>query len=263
MKHLALTTIPIFTIVLSCYPADSGTGSSGKSLDNYANGGVSQYNVCSPNPQSLVAAKDTVISAPTPEAHQAVANALSAVPQVLLRAFQAAGGKVVASSEAAKICNQIGQNTSEKDLTKGTTIPSCWLQETAGVAPQIVLSDDPVLIQHSMIRAFTYFFTEYFVTRVSHPDVLSKMSQSSDWLAAIQEFESHRDEVAEAFLRDLGSKNIAVASKFRSINSRDPLSFKNAVLAEVLDSCYCSQNTRNILRQQFPATWSVSKCKTL
>jgi len=175
MKHVALTTIPLFVITLSCYPSDSGTGSSGKSLDNFANGGVRQYNVCTPNAQSLAAAKDTVIVAPTSQSHQAITNALSAVPQPLLRAFQAAGGKVVASSEAAKICGQVGQNNSEKDLAKGTTIPSCWLQETAGVAPQIVLSDDPVLIQHSMIRAFSYFFTEYFVTRVSHPDVSSKI----------------------------------------------------------------------------------------
>jgi len=263
MKHVALTTIPLFVITLSCYPSDSGTGSSGKSLDNFANGGVREYNVCTPNAQSLAAAKDTVIVAPTPQSHQAITNALSAVPQPLLRAFQAAGGKVVASSEAAKICGQVGQNNSEKDLAKGTTIPSCWLQETAGVAPQIVLSDDPVLIQHSMIGAFSYFFTEYFVTRVSHPDVSSKIPQGGLWPAAIQEFASHRDAVAEAFLRDLSSKKASVASAFRSAYAREPSKFKNAVLAEVLDSCYCSQKTRDILRQEFPATWSVSQCRTL
>ena len=255
--------IPVLTLSLmaSCNRPDGASGSDGKSLDNFANGGVRQYNSCTPNAQSLTAAKDTIVSASTQEARAAVTNALSAVPQPFLRAFQAAGGQVVATRDAAKICDRLSQNNSEKDLEKGTTIPSCWIQEKIGEAPKIYLSDDPKLIQHSTIRAFTYFFTEYFVTRINHPDVIGRIPQSAQWQTGIKEFENQRDAVTVAFLRDLDNKKPAAASVFRNAYNRDPLKFKNAVLAEVLDSCYCSDSTRSVMRKEFPITWSVSQCR--
>jgi hypothetical protein len=250
------------SIVVSCYPSENGPGSSNKSLDNFANGGVSRYNSCTPNTQSLAAAKDTQVSAPSQQSQDTLFSALSAVPAPFLKAFQAAGGRVVVSRDAAKICGAISQDNSEKDLNTGAMIPSCWIQEKANVAPQIFLSDDPVLIRHSTIRAFTYFFTEYFLTRINRPDVLSKIPQGHLWPAGIQEFENQRDAVSQAFLRDLDSKRSDLASGFRKAAALDPLKFKNAVLAEVLDSCYCSEKTRATFREQFPATWSASQCRT-
>lgn len=264
MKNLLKLCIPISVvataITISCYPPDHGSESGNKSLDNYANGGVKQYNSCISNLQSQTAAKETSITASSTQSKEAVLNALGAVPQPFLRAFQAAGGRVLASKDAAKICGQVSQNNSEKDLNTGATIPSCWIQEKTGVAPQIVLSDDPTLINHSMIRAFTYFFTEYFLTRVHHPDVIGRLPQSNLWPAGIQEFESHRDAVTDAFLRDLETKKSPASSAFRAAYSKNPLKFKNSVLAEVLDSCYCSDRTRTVLRVEFPATWSASQC---
>lgn len=264
MKNLLKPWITIsavaMAITISCYPPDHSTGSVNKSLDNYANGGVKQYNSCTSNLQSQIAAKETSIVASSTQSKEAVLNALSAVPQPFLRAFQTAGGRVVASKDAAKICGTVSQNNSEKDLNTGATIPSCWIQEKTGTAPQIILSDDPILINHSMIRAFTYFFTEYFLTRVIHPDVIGKLPQSNLWPAGIRDFERHRDAVTDAFLQDLESKKSPAASAFRAVYSKDPLKFKNSVLAEVLDSCYCSDRTRTILKVEFPATWSASQC---
>jgi hypothetical protein len=264
MKNLIKLWITVSAVAMattiSCYPPDRSSESGNKSLDNFANGGVKQYNSCTSNLQSQSAAKETSIIASSPQSKEAVLNGLAAVPQPFLRAFQAAGGRVLASKDAAKICGQVSQNNSEKDLNTGATIPSCWIQEKTGVAPQIILSDDPVLINHSIIRAFTYFFTEYFLTRVSHPDVIGQLPQSNLWPTGIQEFESHRDAVTTAFLRDLETKKSPASSALRAAYSKDPMKFKNSVLAEVLDSCYCSDRTRTILRVEFPATWSATQC---
>lgn len=257
---LGLISLMMFALI-GCYPSGSDQNSSNKSLDNFANGGVKKYNVCKANSSSVALTKQIPLSANKPEAKAALEAALSAVPLELLQAFQASGGQVMSTASAAAMCGNALKNNSERDLNTGATIPSCWIQEATGVAPKIILSDDPALIHHAIIRAFTYFFVEYFIPRVKNP-ASGILARDPRWQPAIDDLESKREKITQAFLADMKLKNEAMANAFSESYKRDSLTLSNAVLAEVLDSCYCSDQTRTIFREQFPTTWSAAECRT-
>jgi hypothetical protein len=259
---ISLLPLIILTIMIpsSCYPSGNNQTSSNKSLDNFANGGVKKYNVCSANSSSSSLANQIRLSASKPEAKVALEAALSAVPLELLQAFQSAGGQVMSSASAEAMCGKALKTNSEKDLNTGATIPSCWLQEGTGVAPKIIVSDDPVLIHHSIIRAFTYFFVEYFVPRVKNP-ASGIIARDPRWQTTINDLEAKREKITQAFLTDIRLKNEAMANTFTDSYKKDSVTLSNAVLAEVLDSCYCSDQTRRTFREQFPTTWSAAECR--
>ena len=259
-QHPRYLSVLMLAFIGACYPSDGKDDSTSKSIDNFAQGGVKSYNVCSANIASQAVARDTQISAKDKAYREAIVNSLSAVPKVFLQAFQQVGGAVIATKDAGAICAKVGNNNSEKDLNTGVQIPSCWLQDKLGAAPKIYISAEPAVIHHSMIRAFTYFFTEFFLARAKLPEA-GLITRDPRWKTAFNEFESNRESVASAFIKDIDAKNADQANQFRSAYTNDSLKFGNVILAEVLDSCYCSDNTRAVMREQFPNTWKASGCR--
>ena len=253
---LQLSIVAIL-LAASCYPPDSNNDSKDKSLDNFVDQRVSTLNFCTPNQGSTKAAEDIHLTAPSKSAENAVRISLGAVPWQFLKAFQAVGGQVVAIHDTKIFCGNDAVKTDEN--YKDGTIPSCWrLSESK--KPMIVVSDDPALIRHSMIRAFTYFFTEFFLTRAELPEA-GLVSSDPRWQTAINELKDTRESISLAFLEDMQKQNPAQAKTYASNFNSNRLNFSNSVYAEVLDSCYCSDKTRRVMQERFPKTWSASGCR--
>lgn len=244
----------------ACYPPEPGTGSQQKSLDNFAAGGIATYNWCGSNDTSTIAPRDITIVTASQEARDAVLGTLSAVPDELLTAFRSVNGMIVARPDAESVCAQATKSNSEKDLRSGAKVPSCWFQKEVGESPQIVVSSDPRLIRHSMIRAFSYFFTEFFVARAKLPGAGQAFTEPG-WREAFAKFESTQAVIAQAFLADVSTTSRDLATQFERAYTTDREHFSNYVLAEALDSCHCSDRTRAVFREKFPRTWGALNCR--
>lgn len=260
---IIFAALAVAVIQVACGPSFRNEGSEEKSIDNYGQGGYLSLNSCVPNRASYAIAEKTQIVTRSQKSRAAVISAVGAVPKEFLATFQALKGKVVATPDAKNICDNATGKSTEKNLKTGLEIPSCWRQTEIGEGPEIIVSDDPAIIRHSMVRAFTYFFTQYFLPRASHPDA-PKALKTRPWKDAIAEFETVRTAVTKAFLADVSSQNPERAkvlkSQYEDKDQDSRTNLSNDVLAEVLDSCYCSSDTRKSMQLKYPKTWAASAC---
>jgi len=266
-----LTTATVLTaasLTLVMCRAPETTGSSTKSLDNFAKAGSGQsetINSCGIDydgkqtlPPQVQGVLDRIhVDASYESSRRAVIGALVAVPKSLAAPFFLSGGTIEVRPDAGTICHQTPFSAAERQIADtAADVPACWQQPQAGKAPHIFVTPDPAVIRHSMVRLFGYFYTEYFVARILAPAAPAPFNAVS-WKTAAQSFNTTRGQLADAFLSDLQTKNHDAYTRLAKFRSSDATHFDNYVFAEALDSYYCSKDTRSKFQSMFQKAWNV------
>ncbi len=256
-----LTVGMVAVLAVSCRPTNKGGAeSSTKSLDNVGKAPSAQTtNSCGINYTGSETLSATVkelmprIEAAAPYKN-AVIGALTAVPTNLLLPFVKAGGKVVVSDEAAAKCQGTPFSAGERELIgTPTKVPACWKIEP-GQGAVIYLSPSVKLIRHNTVRLFGYFYTEFFVAKITDPATPAPFSDKK-WQGAAAAFIAERDALAANFLVDLLPSNKPLHDSLEKIQAIDAKSFGNYIFAEALDSYYCSLKARDTFGTDFKLTY--------
>ncbi len=237
-------------------------GSTVASLDNFATGSSqsettnscgSSYDGSGTLPAHVEALR-SYVSAPNDDSRNAVLGVLTVVPKPLMAPFFLNGGKIVISDKAKTICKADSLSPQERALLGGNTAAACWHQPVAGKAPQIVISNDPVVIRHSLLRLFGYVYTEFFADRASQS---AQLQADPAWKAALDGFVAVRTGLAAAFVSDLQASGNGVPAHIKAIQNASESRFENFVFAEALDSYYCSSAAKKTFASGFKKTYSV------
>ncbi len=256
-----LTVGLVAFLAVSCRPTNKGgSESSTKSLDNVGKAASEQtVNSCGikyTGSQTISATVKELVPRieAAPRYKNAVIGALTAVPTNLLLPFVAAGGKIVVSDDAAAKCQGTPFSAGERELV-GTPakVPACWKIEP-GQGAVIYLSPSVKLIRHNTVRMFGYFYTEFFVAKISDPAAPAPFTDKK-WQAAATAFIAERDALAANFLVDLLPSNRPLHDSLEKIQTTDAKSFGNYIFAEALDSYYCSLSARSTFGREFKLTY--------
>lgn len=224
-----------------------------QSLDNFgrAHGATATRNACGPEraPGALSKARAAQITVPANLTTTTLAT-LSAVPESILKPFFDAGGRLVVSAEAPQRCASLKMSTAERDLASEgrPTLESCWLQERPGAAPVIHLLATTDAVRHGLVRAFAYFYTEFFIDRALKQEAHAPERQA---------FMRDRDRLVTAFLTDLKRINAATYTRLDRFRRAAPERFAHAALAETIDSYYCSLQSQRIFESVYFETYGA------
>ncbi len=257
-KLLTVVMAAVFTA--SCRPPQGGgNASTAKSLDNVGKAPSAQtVNACGIKYDGKQALSATVtelvprIDAET-KYKNVVIGALTAVPTNLLLPFAKAGGKIVVTSDAAAKCKDTPFSAGEREMIgTPTAVPACWKIEDK--TPVIYMKPSIKLIRHNTVRMFGYFYTEFFVAKISDPAAPAPFNDQK-WKAAATAFVAERDALAANFLVDLEPANKALHERLAKIQASDAKSFGNYIFAEAIDSYYCSKAARATFEKDFKLTY--------
>jgi len=252
--------------VLACKPPyGSPDSSSAKSLDNLAkdDNATAVDNRCGRD----VTAASTALSAPVRQAlalvdaptvalKDAAASALTAVPERLMAPFLNAGGKIRIGDGAESECAGSSLAAAEKDLAGNQPIRACWRQPEGGGAPELLIAGDETVVRHSLLRLFAYVYAEFFVTKIADPNAPAPFN-NAEWRAAAQGFQERRGALAAALLADLSQAGAQAYTRLKTFHDRDATRFANFVLAEAVDSYYCTPKARAIFENRFRGAWKL------
>lgn len=179
----------------------------------------------------------------------AIGQALTAVP-VNLRNFMFNTDLTINIKDKAEIdniCNVM--YTTERSLLqeryqKGNGFSVCWIKPQNSFTPQIYIEKSIPAIKHSMIRLFSYLYTQLVI-----PTLLSKHNT----LAYSESI--NIDRLANAFILDLNSSN-----RFKAFSYIKTIPFealKNFIFADAMDSFYCNSSSLLSFQSNFIKTYRV------
>jgi hypothetical protein len=179
----------------------------------------------------------------TAESQKAFATSLGAVPKEIGLAFESLGNsKILVTSEAAQICQRALSSKSAKDGASGLpdSTKTCWIADQSGLT--LVFDTTPKALSESVVRTFTYSFTEYLIP-------LFQKAQGPTANFA-REWSEKQTVLLQAFLKDAKVTDMRnLPERLAGINLRD------AVTAEAFDSYFCSAASQETMKNKFPQTW--------
>lgn len=185
----------------------------------------------------------------------AALNALSHVPPAISEPFFKQGGTIELLPNSVEACRVSPLTAKERAYVKEADlqVDSCWLSSDKTSRPVIVLPADEKKIRHNLLRIMVFFYNEYLVARLDA--VSAKKSKHDDVRNAIATFNKQKLTLMEAFLEDAAVFNLNAAKKLWDLRAEGPNRFANIVLAEAVDSYYCSPLTVQKFSTHFPRTW--------
>lgn len=249
-------------ISYSCKQQNQENSTETKSLENFAKTDAAKLtvNTCgiTYTGTEKLSAKVEAVQARikgSDEFRNAALGAMEAVPENLMGAFFGLKGKIIISSKAESLCQNVKLSPAEKGLAgPNIVVPACWRQSAPGLPPEIVLPEDREVIRHSLLRMFSYVFAEAFVEGIENAQ--SGSFATAEAKSAAAGFKAERASLAATFLEDLKALNRPeVYSKMLNFSKNDSVKFGNYVYAEALDSYYCSEKSRETFESMFSTTW--------
>ncbi len=250
-------------ILFSCAPVRNQSTST-RSLDNLAaTKGTYTKNFCGANYDSLetvpARTKKYLVRIKSFDANAQLAalNALHYVPEAISRPFFAQGGTIELQPNSVETCKTTKLTTKERTYIKegNAEVDSCWQQANARSKPVIVLPNDESKIRHNLLRVMVYFYNEYLVERLNKATAKNKDHQAVQ--VAIKSYTSQKKKLMEAFLEDAAVLNFRSSKKLWDLRTDNEDKFANIVLAEAIDSYYCSKTTLGKFQKNFTQTHTM------
>ena len=250
-------------ILFSCAPVKNQNAVT-RSLDNLATtGGGYTNNFCGANYASI----DTLpartkkyagrIKTYDAAAQLAALNALHYVPEAISKPFFDQGGTIELQPNSVETCKSTKLTAKERSYIKegSAEVDSCWQQASSRSKPVIILSNDQGKIRHNLLRVMVYFYNEYLVERLSKATSKNKDHQAVQ--AAIKTYTAQKKKLMETFLEDAAVFNLNASKKLWDLRTDNEMKFANIVLAEAIDSYYCSGTTLGKFKKNFAQTHTV------
>jgi hypothetical protein len=250
-------------ILFSCAPVKNQNAVT-KSLDNLAATGSSYTkNFCGANYASV----DTMptrtrkyaarVKSYDPKAQLAALNALHHVPEAISKPFFDQGGTIELQPNSIETCKSTKLTTKERSYIKEASayVDSCWQQANSRTKPVIILSAEEDKIRHNLLRVMVYFYNEYLVDRLQKATVRNKDLAAVQ--TAIKSYNAQKKKLMETFLEDAASFNLNASKKLWDLRTDNEERFANIVLAEAIDSYYCSVTTLSKFKKSFSQTHSA------
>lgn len=268
MKPLTQKIAPMIVLcaLSSCRADDAAeSGATAKSLDNLTRGDRALVsNKCGVylTPASIAKfvpedrAKLKHIHANSDAAAYEAAGVFMAVPKPIQTMFFAAGGSIQVVADANAYCQVSGKSPDQKVFASeaSPTIDSCWVVNDSKL--DVIVRDDLMSMHHGLVRNFGYVYTQLF-----GDFVMPSLRNTSDGQGAITKallrFRTQRVNIGKALLQDLADDPKDVRDHFSLLAKSEPLDYANFVMADAIDSYYCSSDTRATFKTQFPATWKA------
>jgi hypothetical protein len=248
--------------LIACAPVRKNTSST-QSLDNLAATDQKGYttNHCGASYKSesdvpkSVRARANRITAMDSDLRLAALNALAHVPPALAKPFFAQGGTIELLPNSAETCRVSPLTAKERSYIKEASaqVDSCWISSDKTKKPVIVLPADEKKIRHNLLRILVYFYNEYLVARLDAASV--NKSRYEDIRQALSGYKREKLNLMEAFLEDAAIFNLNASKKLWDLRSAGESRFANIVLAEAIDSYYCSASTADKFSRNFTRTW--------
>lgn len=261
-----------------------------QTIENLSRNDVNNLKLNSCGVQSALSAdKESLVSAIVVTARGAIEGdsglqndlrvALRSVPQSILKMFHTdLKGHFVVDAAKAKICAASLTPDEKRFLGEaGSEAPiACW--HAATNAPPVVYlgagkiaNHDVSLasnIKHNTVRMLAYVYSQYIPAqlqkRVAEARAGSASLSAADAskvqqiVAAIEgvlaKFEQNRQALSAALFSDLRSVRSPAEARLKSFESSSGSRFRDFVLAEAIDSYYCSPGTRASFAQSTAQT---------
>lgn len=263
MTKLGSTILASIALVafLGCQQDNSGDSNDTKTIDNFTRGSDAlTVNSCGLNVNDAYLTK----LSPTEKAKlkhifaDSQGSALTAlgvflaVPKPLQTLFFAAKGELRVVKEPERYCGALTANQKEFASEGQNRINSCW--GLAGGKVQIFVRDEGAAIHHGLIRAFGYLFTQFYARRLGEPSIVPP--ELRDQVAkGLERYRRQHEALANAMLRDLPAG--PVKDQLTQTYQKNPDETGDFAVAEMIDSIYCSDATRETFRKEFPASFAA------
>lgn len=187
----------------------------------------------------------------------AALNALHHVPVGLTKPFFDQGGSIELSPNSIETCKSSKLTAKERTYIKESAaeVDSCWMQPDPKQPPVIVLPAKADRIRHNLLRVMVYFYSEYLLDRMA-----SKIAGNKNYSTvskAIVAFNQQKELLTDAFLDDAAVYNFNASKKLWDLRTDNENRFNNIVLAEAIDSYYCSADTFAKFKKHFQATYRL------
>lgn len=265
MKLSGKTLISSVVIgLIACAPVRKNTSTT-QSLDNLAATGKKGYttNYCGASYKTESSVPKSVrvhanrITALDSDLRLAALNALAHVPAALAQPFFDQGGTIELLPNSVETCRVSPLTAKERTYIKEASalVDSCWISSDKTKKPVIVLPADDKKIRHNLLRILVYFYNEYLVARLDAASV--KKAKYEDVRLAISGYKKDKMNLMEAFLEDAAVYNLNASKKLWDLRAAGESRFANIVLAEAIDSYYCSATTADKFAKHFSQTWKA------
>jgi hypothetical protein len=256
VRHIA--ALALLILPLGCKPKASAPASQTQSLDDLARA------VGTPTAQDQcgVPVDSTLLSSLAPadqdklRRHVVASSgthvadliaAFFAVPKPLQTLFFGAEGQLQLVPALPASCTANMSSAAKAFASEAGGPPgACWLVENHRL--QVLVVDDPVVIRHSLVRVFGYLYSQFLA---------AGLSSNKAALAGLTRLEDQEKSLSAAFLSDLKSSGNSQLEAMTGLETSHPRSFGDAVVAEAIDSYYCSGATRTSMETKFPATYAA------
>lgn len=237
-----------------------------RSLDNFTrrDGETLTTNRCGPavaevgalKKNKIYSARYKMIFAPGLVKDEILAT-LAAVPEPIQAIFFGVGGSIQASSNLKSKCSF--KTSSEKDFADEKTgaVTSCWRKKADESPPVIFVESRPEAIRHGLLRSFSFVYTQLFVESAAKVNVdLPQGDKKRVLSAALERFQLQKKLLVEGLLRD--SANLGKEASVHLKNTQKTNDqFGDYVVAEALDSFYCSKSSNASMQAHFKDTFQA------
>ncbi len=259
----SLTIFSALCALNACRADDANTASI-KSLDNLTRGDRALVqNKCgvylTPNSLTKMVPADkqklSHIYAHSDAAAYEAAGTFMAVPKPLQSMFFAAGGVIRVVKDANKYCKSKIKSPDQLAFASESTdsVDACW--DVWDGKLEVIVRDNEAAVHHALVRSFGYIYTQFYAARAP---ILAERKDVEDIVnKGMARFKGQRQKLGEALLKDLQDDPKAVRARFTLLAKTNSLDFGNFVIADSIDSYYCSPETRAVFKSEFPATWKV------
>ncbi len=198
---------------------------------------------------------------------------ISNIPQSVLTVFFALDGVVEINRNASKICRDLQNGHRETDgsqYSEDEHLVSCWKRNDKGAAtiyvdPNKIVSDGEqgyLGIDHGLIRSFGYVVAEMFLKL----EITADSANQHKWHVKELAQPKGNDQLmlvnlAEAFVQDVedsgGKYSLDDYKSLLEGAEAQKQKFRFFVFAEAFDSYYCSAQTKELVKQDFPGTYKA------
>jgi hypothetical protein len=187
--------------------------------------------------------------------------------------FFALDSTIEVNRDASKICRNLLNSRAEPDATQYSEdehLVSCWERSEKGAAtiyidPNAMVSNSEegyLGIHHGLIRAFGYVIAEMFLKL----DMTKEAGDENKW--HVKELASPKaddqkmlETLADAFISDVEASDgrYSLEDYQDLINGSDKQKeeFRFFVFAEAFDSYHCNNETRALIKKDFPETYKA------
>ena len=238
-----------------------------RSLDNFTrrDGADVTSNICGPpatdasklKSSKVYESRNKMIFAPGPVKDEILAT-LAAVPDPIQAAFFGVGGSIQAAPDIKSKC--IFGKSSEKEFAGEnlSELTSCWRKKSDGTPPVIFVVSRPDAIRHGLVRSFSYIYTQLFVDSAAKLNESLPAGEKKKVLsAALKRFDSQKKFLVEGLLSDAAGLGKDVVGCLQSQRLKNQDQFADFVMAESLDSFYCSRESNAKMQKRFKNTFKA------